>query len=55
MFVCFLNRKIETGTITDYSAQFRETTGSSGALIKPFVAMAPCGGPIGKQLIYLIT
>ena len=42
-------KKIETGTITDYSSQFRESGGQSGALIKPLVAMAPCGGPIGKQ------
>lgn len=36
-------KKIETTTINDYSAQFRET---NGTVIKPFVAIAPCGGPI---------
>jgi len=40
-----LNRKIETTTINDYSAQFRET---DGTIIKPFVAIAACGGPIGR-------
>ncbi|UJR14874.1 hypothetical protein I4U23_001859 [Adineta vaga] len=39
-------KKMETSNITDYSAQFRDTRSSTGDTIKPFVAMAPCGGPI---------
>ncbi|CAF3637043.1 unnamed protein product [Rotaria sp. Silwood1] len=37
---------METSTIADYSSQFRDPNSSTGATIKPFVAMAPCGGPI---------
>jgi hypothetical protein len=48
----FSYRKIETAAISDYSSQFRDPSSSTGATIKPFVAMAPCGGPIGKKLIY---
>ncbi|CAF3692701.1 unnamed protein product [Rotaria sp. Silwood1] len=39
-------KKTETSTIADYSSKFRDPSSSTGATIKPFVAMAPCGGPI---------
>jgi len=48
----FFARKIETGAITDHSFQFRGALNSTGEPTKPFVAMAPCGGPIGTQLIF---
>jgi shikimate kinase len=44
----FFYRKIETSTISDYSSQFRDVNSPGGGTIKPFVAMAPCGGPLGK-------
>ncbi|CAF3279289.1 unnamed protein product [Rotaria sp. Silwood2] len=39
-------KKTETSTIADYSSQFRDPTSTTSATIKPYVAMAPCGGPI---------
>ncbi len=46
--IWFLYRKVETTAITDYSSRFRENSSPTAATIKPYVAMAPCGGPIGK-------
>ncbi len=36
----------------DPSSQFRGALNSTGETTKPFVAMAPCGGPIGNQFIF---
>ena len=48
--MCFLRRKIETGKLNDYSSKFTDSSGPSGTTIKPLVAMAPCGGPIGDLI-----
>ena len=35
--------------LTGGLAQIRDVRGSTSDTIKPFVAIAPCGGPVGKR------
>ena len=45
----FQYRKVESTVLAGGLAQTRDARGSASDTIKPLVAIAPCGGPVGKR------